>query len=97
MLEDVPDDLKGKEDIKGEAALKGHLTNGVEDTSGSQAYVPPDEKDDKQLTAALNLLEHGVKPTETTSAAAEPAPTKTEFGEERSRPGGKRACGCGEA
>ena len=75
VLEDVPDDLKGKEDMKGEAALKGHLANGVEDTSGSQAYVPPDEKDDKQLTAALNLLEHGVKPTETTSAAAEPAKT----------------------
>ena len=86
VLEDVPDDLKGKEDMKGEAALKGHLTNGVEDTSGSQAYVPPDEKDDKQLTAALNLLEHGVKPTETTSAAAEPAPTKTDSAKSEAAP-----------
>ncbi len=86
VLEDVPDDLKGKEDMKGEAALKGHLTNGVEDTSGSQAYVPPDEKDDKQLTAALNLLEHGVKPTETTSAAAEPAPTKTNSAKSEAAP-----------
>ena len=28
VLEDVPDDLKGKDDMKGEASLKGHLTNG---------------------------------------------------------------------
>ena len=70
VLEDVPDDLKGKDDMKGEASLKGHLANGDEDTSGSQAYVPPDEKDDKQLAAAIGLL-HGVKPTETTSAKAD--------------------------
>jgi carboxyl-terminal processing protease len=74
VLEDVPDDLKGKDDMKGEASLKGHLANGNEDTSASQAYVPPDEKDDKQLTAAMNLLEHGVKPTETTAAKADVAP-----------------------
>ncbi len=61
MLEDVPADLKGKDDMKGEASLKGHLANGAEDTSASQAYVPPNEKDDKQLTAAIDLL-HGVKP-----------------------------------
>ena len=57
----MPDDLKGKDDMKGEASLKGHLANGDEDTSASQAYVPPDEKDDKQLKAAIDLL-HGVKP-----------------------------------
>ena len=74
VLEDVPDDLKGKDDMKGEASLKGHLANGDEDTSASQAYVPPNEKDDKQLTAAVNLLEHGVKPTETTAAKADVAP-----------------------
>ena len=73
ILEDVPDDLKGKDDMKGEASLRGHLTNGQEDTSASQAYVPPQEKDDKQLTAAINLL-HGVKPTETTAAKADTAP-----------------------
>ena len=67
VLEDVPNELKGKDDMKGEASLKGHLTNGDEDTSGSQAYVPPDKKDDKQLIAAVNLLEHGVKPVETTA------------------------------
>ncbi len=74
VLEDVPDDLKGKDDMKGEASLKGHLANGDEDTSASQAYVPPEEKDDKQLTAAIDLLEHGVKPVETTAAKADAAP-----------------------
>ena len=33
-------------------------------TSASQAYVPPDEKDDEQLTAVVRHLEHGVKPTD---------------------------------
>src|SRR6516165_5671853 len=60
VLEDVPADLKGKDDMKGEASLKGHLANGDEDTSASQAYVPPDEKDDNQLVAAIDPL-HGVK------------------------------------
>ncbi len=73
VLEDVPEDLKGKDDMKGEASLKGHLANGEEDTSASQAYVPPEEKDDKQLTAAINLL-HGVKPAETTAAKADTGP-----------------------
>ena len=31
VLEDVPADLKGKEDNMGEASLKGHLKNGTED------------------------------------------------------------------
>ena len=77
VLEDVPDDLKGKDDMKGEASLKGHLANGDEDTSASQAYVPPNEKDDRQLMAAINFL-HGVKPSETTSAKTETAAPKTE-------------------
>jgi carboxyl-terminal processing protease len=60
ILEDVPDELKGKDDTKGEASLKGHLKNGDDEKTGSQAYVPPDEKNDKQLIAAVDLL-HGVK------------------------------------
>ena len=60
ILEDVPADLKGKDDTKGEASLKGHLKNGDDEKTGSQAYVPPDEKNDKQLIAAVDLL-HGVK------------------------------------
>ena len=70
ILEDVPDDLKGKDDTKGEASLKGHLKNGEDEKNGSQAYVPPDAKNDKQLIAAVQLL-HGVK---TAAELAAPAP-----------------------
>jgi carboxyl-terminal processing protease len=56
VLQDVPDELKGKDDTKGEASLKGHLKNGEEEKGGSQAYVPPDPKNDKQLIAAEDLL-----------------------------------------
>ena len=76
VLENVPDDLKGKDDMKGEASLKGHLANGDEDTSASQAYVPPDEKDDNQLVAAIDLL-HGVKHPEP-AVKADAAPAKTD-------------------
>ena len=44
ILQDVPAELKGKDDTKGEASLKGHLTNGNDEESGSQAYVPPDRE-----------------------------------------------------
>ena len=77
ILEDVPDELKGKDDQKGEASLKGHLKNGDEEKDGSQAYVPPDAKNDKQLIAAVDLL-HGIKHAADSTAPAatkiEPAP-----------------------
>jgi len=79
ILEDVPADLQGKDDTKGEASLKGHLKNGDDEKTGSQAYVPADEKDDKQLVAAIDLL-HGVKradaatPKPDSSAATPAAP-----------------------
>jgi carboxyl-terminal processing protease len=79
VLEDVPDDLKGKDDTKGEASLKGHLKNGDEEEHGSQAYVPPDPKNDKQLIAAEDLLrgvEH--KASNTTTPAPAPAPGEPE-------------------
>ena len=62
VLQDVPDELKGKDDLKGEASLKGHLKNGEKNTEehGSQAYVPPDPAKDKQLIAADELL-RGIK------------------------------------
>jgi carboxyl-terminal processing protease len=56
VLQDVPDDLKGKDDTKGEASLKGHLKNGDDEKGGSQAFVPPDPKNDKQLLAAEDIL-----------------------------------------
>jgi carboxyl-terminal processing protease len=78
ILEDVPDELKGKDDTKGEASLKGHLKNGDDEKTGSQAYVPPDVKNDKQLIAAVDLL-HGVKkaaaiPADPAAAAAPATP-----------------------
>jgi carboxyl-terminal processing protease len=59
ILEDVPNELKGKDDIEGEASLKGHLKNGDDEKMGSQAYVPAEAKADKQLIAAVDLL-HGI-------------------------------------
>jgi carboxyl-terminal processing protease len=67
VLQDVPDELKGKDDTKGEASLRGHLKNGEDEKGGSQAYVPPKEKDDKQLTAAEDVL-RGVTKTSSKSA-----------------------------
>src|SRR5581483_9851025 len=57
VLQDVPASLKADTDTKGEASLRGHLTGdaGPEET-GSQSYVPPDEKDDKALKMAVDLL-----------------------------------------
>ena len=74
VLEDVPAELKGKDDNLGEASLKGHLKNGTEDTTGSQAYVPPDPKQDKQLTAAVDLL-HGVRHAEAPVATPTSTPS----------------------
>jgi carboxyl-terminal processing protease len=76
VLEDVPADLKGKDENLGEASLKGHLKNGTEDPTGSSAYVPPDAKQDKQLIAALDLL-HG-KPTQATAPTPTPTPSAAE-------------------
>ncbi len=56
ILQDVPDELKGRDSTKGEAALRGHLKNGEDERGGSQAYVPPDVTKDKQLIAAAELL-----------------------------------------
>ena len=56
ILQDVPDELKGRADTKGEASMRGHLSAEGAEQAGSQSYVPPEEKDDKALTAAFNLL-----------------------------------------
>ncbi|HMM92062.1 S41 family peptidase [Bradyrhizobium sp.] len=56
VLQDVPDELKGRTDLKGEASMRGHLAADGAEQAGSQAYVPPNEKDDKALIAAYNLL-----------------------------------------
>jgi carboxyl-terminal processing protease len=56
VLQDVPDDLKGRVDTKGEASMRGHLSAEGAEQTGSQAYVPPDEKNDKALAAAFDFL-----------------------------------------
>ncbi len=68
VLENIPDDLKGKVSSLGEASLTGHLKNGTEEEKGSDAYVPPEKDKDTQLQAAVRLL-HGAKPDELKSAA----------------------------
>jgi len=73
VLQDVPDEIKGKDETKGEAALKGHLKNGTNEQGGSSAYVPTDPKLDKQLQYALDLL-RGLKPGDVAGASKVPAP-----------------------
>ena len=58
MLQVVPEDLTGRTDIEGEASLRGHLKAEGTEASGSQSYVPLNEKDDSALKEALDLL-HG--------------------------------------
>src|SRR6202011_4248983 len=69
VLQEVPDELKGRTDTKGEASMRGHLSAEGAEQTGSQAYVPPAEKDDKALSAAYNLL-RGV----TVNADVRPSP-----------------------
>jgi carboxyl-terminal processing protease len=71
ILQNVPDDLKGRTDTRGEASMRGHLAAEGKEQTGSQSYVPPDEKDDKALHAAYDLL-HGV--TVNADAPSAPAP-----------------------
>ncbi len=66
VLNDVPAELKGKDETKGEASLRGHLKNGEEERGGSSAYVPPDPKNDKQLNYAFDIL-RGVKVNDASS------------------------------
>ncbi len=56
ILQDIPDELKGKDETKGEAGLRGHLKNEKDEKGGSSAYVPPDPAKDKQLIAAYEYL-----------------------------------------
>jgi len=72
VLQDVPDALKGRFEMQGEASMRGHLSAEGAEQTGSQAYVPPDEKNDKALAAAYNLL-RGV----TVNADVKPTPKVT--------------------
>jgi carboxyl-terminal processing protease len=70
VLQDVPEEMKARQvESKGESSLRGHLKAEGDEQGGSQSYVPPDEKDDKALAMALDLL-RGTK----TNAAFPPNP-----------------------
>jgi carboxyl-terminal processing protease len=56
VLQDVPEALKGRMELQGEASMRGHLAAEGSEQTGSQSYVPPDEKNDKALAAAYNVL-----------------------------------------
>jgi carboxyl-terminal processing protease len=56
VLQDMPSDLKARTDAEGEASLRGHLKAEGSEESGSQSYVPTDEKDDRALKEAFDLL-----------------------------------------
>jgi carboxyl-terminal processing protease len=56
VLQEVPGDLKGSTETEGEASLRGHLKAEGAEGAGSQSYVPTDEKDDRALNEAFDLL-----------------------------------------
>ncbi|MBE7196920.1 MAG: S41 family peptidase [Parafilimonas terrae] len=77
VLQDVPDELKGKDETKGEAGLKGHLKQkDTDERGGSSAYVPPDPAKDKQLISAVDFL-HGIQKgaANGTTPAPQPKPS----------------------
>ncbi len=59
VLQDVPDEFKGRDEIMGEAALNGQIGGGTEGeaTKGSSIYVPADHDSDTQLQYAVNLID----------------------------------------
>ncbi|MBX3568473.1 MAG: S41 family peptidase [Rhizobiaceae bacterium] len=69
----LPEELAGRDVTRGESDLKGHIKGADESESGSgsAAYVPPDPKDDIQLSYAFDLL-RGTK----TDPAFPPNPDK---------------------
>ena len=71
VRQDIPDELKGQDETKGEASLRGHLKNSDKDEkSGSSAYVPPDPTQDKQLIAAFDYLRSAGQGSATVGRAA---------------------------
>jgi carboxyl-terminal processing protease len=59
ITENVPDDIKGHDEIMGEAGLNGQIGGGTapEATSGSSVYVPADKTADTQLQYAIKLID----------------------------------------
>jgi len=59
VTQDIPDELKGKDEIIGEAGLAGQIGGGSEEvaTVGSSVYVPSDKTKDTQLQYAIKLID----------------------------------------
>jgi carboxyl-terminal processing protease len=60
VLQEVPEELRARTETRGEASLRGHLKAEGQEETGSQSYIPPDPKNDKALSLALDLL-RGIK------------------------------------
>ena len=58
VLQDVPEEFKGRDEIIGEAALNGQIGGGTEEeaTTGSSIYVPREKEEDTQLQYAVDLI-----------------------------------------
>jgi carboxyl-terminal processing protease len=72
VLQEPPADLKARADTESEASLRGHLKAEGDEETGSQSYVPSDEKDDRALKEAVDLLRGTIA-----NAAFPPNPTAT--------------------
>jgi carboxyl-terminal processing protease len=60
VLQDIPEELKARPELRGEASLPGHLKGDSQEETGSQSYVPADPRNDKALNLALDLM-RGIK------------------------------------
>jgi carboxyl-terminal processing protease len=56
VLQDVPEELKGRPNLRGESSLLGHLKGDGQEETGSQSYVPLDPRNDKALNTAIDLM-----------------------------------------
>ena len=74
VLQEVPEELKARTDTSGEASLRGHLRAEGAEQTGSQSYVPPDEKNDKALLAAFNQLRGITVNADAPASAKRPIP-----------------------
>jgi carboxyl-terminal processing protease len=73
VIPNVPEELKGKVESKGESSLKGHLKSQEgEERGASSAYVPPKVEDDTQMQTAFGLIRGTQK-----NAAFPPDPKNT--------------------
>jgi carboxyl-terminal processing protease len=79
VLQDIPEELKGKDEIKGEASIRGHIKVNEEEQGGSSGYVPQDRTKDKQIIWAVKFLNDEVtreNPGE--GATIQPRPARPE-------------------